>query len=497
MTCGNLKSNSFGSKLCGSALVLPAVFAAVLLLFFLLYDQSAHLSDYNGTVADAVSCFGILFSCCAAYVCYRKCLLDTKTVVFLVIVCGFTLRLAYALRYGYGVNQHDVESLESSGHLSYIYSIANGHGLPQTNDWQFSHPPLHHFLSAISVKLSYLLGFSNGRAFENIQLLTVFYSTMTMLAGYRLLTLCRVKENNLIICMALLSFHPTFQILAGSINNDVLTLLLSMYAVVYLLKWYQRPSVKYALICGAFCGLGMMTKVSAALIAVVAAVSVVIKFISCRRLKFGQTALQAVCFIAVLLPLGLWHPIRNYLLFQQPLGYVAPIPVTSALYTGDISLLDRIILPFSKTAQGVYVDVWEEYNVWFYTLRNSLFGEYKFGNEGVAAFLVLLNLILIVVSLIALVFLLFKRSPKQKCLIPLFVLYFVQLAFFVYFNLRYPFGCTMDFRYIVPLLFCGVVFIGAAAERMGQNNSSAIKNIADGVKFISVAFCVLSCIVMF
>ena len=66
------------------------------------------------------------------------------------------------------VNQHDVESLQSSGHLSYIYTIFNG-ALPQTNDWQFSHPPLHHIISALFVKLSTLANFSLGRAFENIQ----------------------------------------------------------------------------------------------------------------------------------------------------------------------------------------------------------------------------------------------------------------------------------------------------------------------------------------
>ena len=47
-------------------------------------------------------------------------------------------------------------------------------------------------------------------------------------------------------------------------------------------------------------------------------------------------------FLAVMLPLGLWHPIRNYILFAQPIGYVAPISVTSQLYIGGLSLFERI-----------------------------------------------------------------------------------------------------------------------------------------------------------
>ena len=111
-----------------------------------------------------------------------------------------------------------------------------------------------------------------------------------------------------------------------------------MYSIVYLLKWCERPSLKYAAVCGLFIGLGMMTKVSAALFAVAAAITVIIKFLIDKNLKFNKVLLYALLFVAVLLPLGLWHPIRNFVFFQQPLGYVAPIPITNPLYNGDISL---------------------------------------------------------------------------------------------------------------------------------------------------------------
>ncbi len=496
MAEGALKKGQDKSWISVCFRLLPVAFALILFSFFLFYDQSAKKFDENEAFAQAFVGLTVISSSVAGFALYKKDLLKTKTVVILLVVCGFALRLAYALKYGYNVHQHDVESLDSSGHLSYIYSLANGNGLPDTNDWQFSHPPLHHFLASLSVKLSYLFGFTNGRAFENIQYLTVFYSTLTMFAGYRLLRLCNVEGNNLLLAMAILAFHPTFQILAGSINNDILTILLSMYGIVYLLRWYCQPTVKYAFICGLFIGLGMMTKVSAALIAVVAAVTVLIKFIIDKELKFGRMVLHALVFVAVLLPLGMWHPVRNHLLFEQPLGYVAPIPTTSALYTGEISVFDRIVLPFSKDRFGVYVDVWEEYNVWYYTLRNSLFGEYNFGNLGLAGLLVMANLILILFSLVAVGYLVIKRFKPETNILPIFVLFVIQLGFFVYFNLRYPFGCSMDFRYIVPLLFCGVMMLGALGKSVKTSDSTIIRSIAYGVKFTAVAFCVLSVFVM-
>ena len=472
--------------------LLPAVFAVVLLLFFFFYDQSVRDFRENGVTADIILCLTVSLSGALGVVLYYNQLLNTHTLIALMFVCGFALRLCYAVRYGYSVNQHDVESLQSSGHLSYIYTIAETGALPASNSWQFSHPPLHHFLAACAVKLSLACGFTLERGFENIQLLTVFYSSMTMLAGYSMCRLCKIRGTNLCFCALLLAFHPIFSILAGSINNDILMIMLSMYAVVFLMKWYRLPKVKYAIICGAFCGLAMMTKVSAALIAVVAAISVVIKFITSKKLTFGAVALQALCFLAVFLPLGLWHPVRNYILFEQPLGYVAPIPVTSKLYTGDISIIKRLVLPFSTEKFGVYTDVWNEYNVWYYMLRNSLFGEYSFGSEGVAVFAVLANFVLIIASLVAFVYLIVKGFAQSQCLIPVSVLYFVQLAFFVYFNVKYPFGCTMDFRYIVPLLFCGIVFLGASGEVLSNSKSKFAVITVNAVKFSAVVLAVVS-----
>ena len=79
---------------------------------------------------------------------------------------------------------------------------------------------------------------------------------------------------------------------------------------------------------------------------------------------------------------------------------------------------------------------------------------------------------------------------------PLFILFFVELVFFVYFNIAYPFGCSMDFRYIVPVLLSGFVFIGAFLSKLSLNNSRSFV-IFDRVSvFTIIAFCVLSTVIM-
>ncbi len=447
--------------------VLPFVFLVILTFVFALCDQT--LADIQ-IIADVLVCGLFILAGSVGYLLYKSEFLNYRILIFLVLICGFALRLGYALKTGYMQNQHDVESLNSSGHLSYIYNIFKNSSLPNSNEWQFSHPPLHHFLAAFVVGLGNFFGFTIERCFENIQLITVFYSSISMIIGVRICSELGVKDKALLFCTANFAFFPGMFILAGSINNDILMVMLTLMALLYLIKWYKFPTLKFALLCGLFSGLAMMTKVSAAIFVVAAAVTVIFKFFTDKNLKFSKVAIHISCFLVLLLPLGFWHPIRNYILFEQPLGYVAPLSVTNPLYNGDISIFERLILPFSTEKVGIYVDVWTEYNLWQYIIRNSLFGEYNFGFLGIALFTVIANIVLIVLSVVSIVVLLIKRETLKNIL-PIFSFYFLLLAFFLYFNIKYPFGCSMDFRYIVPLYFIGVIYIGVVLQNLKQSNS--------------------------
>ena len=51
------------------------------------------------------------------------------------------------------------------------------------------------------------------------------------------------------------------------------------------------------------------------------------------------------------------------------------------------------------------------------------------------------------------------------------VLWGVIYSTFLYFNVEYPFGCTMDFRYIVPTAFLGAIFIGKCFDQIGSKKT--------------------------
>lgn len=469
-------------------------FALVLSVFFFTwrFDFSDELCSTFPTVLT-----GFVFIITAIFACYfyNNGSLNNHKIIILLVVCGFALRLAYVLKYKHFVNQHDVESLSSDGHLLYIFNLAKGNGLPKTNNWQFCHPPLHHALSALVVKFSWVVGLNNGDAFENVQLLTCFYSALTLVGGVKLLQLCGVKGKSLVISSAFLCFHPTFFILAGSINNDALTVLLMLYSLIFLIKWCKKPTILNALVIGLFTGLGMMTKFSAVLMVGVTAITVVVKFIKDKNFKISKLLLHTLCFLVILLPLGLWFSVRNYVHFEQPLGYVAPLGLDNPLYTGDISLVKRIILPFSTTPVGVYTDVWNEYNLWTYLLRNSLFGEYRFGSMGVASILVTLNALVIILAVAAMLFVVIKKYKQTDNILPVTLLMLLQMAVFIYFYIKYPYGCSMDFRYIVPTLFCTAVFFGNADSELSLEKTGYKVALLQGLRFVVIAFCLFSVVV--
>ena len=54
------------------------------------------------------------------------------------------------------------------------------------------------------------------------------------------------------------------------------------------------------------------------------------------------------------------------------------------------------------------------------------------------------------------------------------IFYFVEIFMYLYSNLTMPFGCTMDFRYIVPTIFFGMIFIVNKMEDKSYNKVTAL-----------------------
>lgn len=200
-------------------------------------------------------------------------------------------------------------------------------------------------------------------------------------------------------------------------------------------------------------------------------------------------------FGIVSLPIGLWHPIRNYIMFNQPLGGVL-IP-GSSLYIGDFSILQRFIIPSLKETFGqLYCVIPGHHNVIATLIKTSILGEFTYLNLP-SAFVTLfkmVNIIIILFTLVATFIEIIKpKKLKEKPLLIhiCLIFYFVLIASYIYFNINYPYSCTMNFRYIIPAVFIGALMLFDIINDINKENIESI------VVLTSIIFCNLSICMFF
>ena len=257
------------------------------------------------------------------------------------------MRFCYVLCTSVTQRQHDVgDFVGNKGHAGYIlYLYQHGH-LPDFDVrevWQYYHPPLHHIRCAIWLHVWEFLGVAHDAACESLQMLTLCDSWIALLLMAWLFRYFHLHGRAFLTALALVALHPTFFLLAGSVNNDMLSVLFFLGTLVAGLSWYRKPCL-WRMVAAALCmGLGMMTKLSVWMAAVPLAVLFLARF--CQMQKGGHRRLvgQAALFLVLCAPLALWWEVRNAVKFGVPIAYVPELSLDSEQYVGNIAPWKRLL----------------------------------------------------------------------------------------------------------------------------------------------------------
>ena len=492
---------------------LTAVFGMLCILSTVVFNKT---SEMGGVVFPIMSLLAVLVFAVYLYIGNK---LNTRNIAILIMTAGFLLRLNYVLYTPLGedirVRQHDLFAFGGEkGHSAYIeHFYNNGFTLPDfdpTTKAQFYHPPLHHFIAATWLKLLTTFGMSYSRAVGSLMFLTLFYSTCCMLLCERIFSALKLRGKALLASLSIVAFHPTFIILAGSVNNDILSIFFVLLSVYTTIKWYSDPTTKNILYIALSIGLGMSTKLSAALVSIPIALVFLMKLISEKK-KVYDNMLQYCIFGVVCLPLGLWFSIRNAIKFDVPLTYVQKLSETSDQYIGDKTVYERLFDMSYHPFENVFLNriatgaEFFEYNPFVAIVKTSLFGEYNYGStvESIVPacrILLILNMIIIALSLVATVYFAVKDKKHTDKTIKIFLLFYQILMFCYYikFCFDFPHNCSMDFRYIVPTMVLGAFFIGAAYDdftEKNKRNKGAVKAVSITVWSVVSLFCFFSAVV--
>lgn len=442
--------------------------------------------------------------------CYINNVLDTRKIIIILFILAFALKLAYILYTTVHQRQHDVEKFDinARGHAAYILYIFNNWSLPDIDVrdyWQFYHPPLHHLLAAIWLKIQSIFGIATEASYEGLQYLTLFYSSVSMYLSYRIMQELKLRRMGLIIAFAIVAFHPTFIILSGSVNNDILSLTFMLGAILNTIVWYREQTLKNIMKIALCVGLGMFTKLSVWIVAPAIAIVFLIVLIKNRK-NFKSLIGQMLAFGGVCIPLGLGWSIRNYLMHKVPFTYVPKLSVTNSQYIGYYSIFERLFdFNFSQfdsvyTQFVFYAGKYFEYNPTIALFKTAMFDEIindtyypeiKF--SGVVLFWS--GVVLALLGVIAMVYILINKKSMKPIFKVFFALLFVViLGSYYIFCFEFPFTCTQNVRYVVPLIVTGAMFIGLwLTKTLGKKTKSA-KVFRIAVCAITVCFCISSAV---
>ncbi len=465
-----------------------------------------------GTVVAIVGMTGLIT---AALLIHMWQGLRQEQLIILILIAGFILRLAYVLYTGIHTRQHDVYNFDGGiGHAGYISYFLDTFQLPDfdpRDKFQYYHPMLHHVVAAVWMRINLQLGMAFETACKSVQLLTLFYSSACMLIAYRIFRLFKWEGLALLVPTALVCLHPSLIILAGSINNDILSVTLMFASVYAAMRWNRKPTVKRIIPVALCIGGAMMAKTSGVLVAPAVAFLFLRKAWKDRQ-HLKKYLVQFLIFGVICIPLGLWWSVYCNIRWDVPLGYVPTINKKLA----DYSVWERF---FAFEKNSIIYMAWEsnpildysEYNIPLALLKTSLFdertlffsprmegaGRLDYAGYSISVVLFWVNLLLVAISLLAMIILAVKRErfKNRGEGVFFFLLWFVLLAMFVIFCFQHPTTCTQEFRYAVPTLLTGAVFIGKFIAYLKEKvpETSRLRKAALGIISGGTAgFCCLS-----
>ncbi len=441
---------------------------------------------------DKELCFFIGFSCLLITLFYYsdKTKYRFQLISLLIIGISFGLYISYVMGVSIAQMQHDVwsttivngKSVLNGGHYCYIKYLQQEYQLPDcdvSKIWQFAHPPLHHILCAIWLEINEkVFNISNVIASESLQLLTLFYVMCIIISSYKIFRYFKLEGIPFYCALTVTCFFPTFIMFSGSINNDVLSVAFIMGTMLNALYWKKEPNVRNIINLALCFGLGIMSKVSTAMLAPALFIFFVSIFVKSQNKK--DLVKQFAIFLLISVPIGTWFNIRNYINYKIPFNFVHhmdSIPSFKPQYVGNINFFDRITDFSFNQFDSVYVQNVElgsprnDYNPIITLLKCALFDEfitndtfedYPTVNKVSVCFFIDF-LVIVILSLFSMFYSTIQYFKQKNYIdeIIFMLVFFITIMLCIYkHSYDIPYVAAMNFRYITPTVIITQLFWG-------------------------------------
>lgn len=384
------------------------------------------------------------------------------------------------------INQHDVEG--KYNWMGYAVYIFNNWTLPNSNKYEYSQPPINSTLQAIVMKiLSPFIRYSKinyKHLFGSTRILSFIYSCITLYIIYKILKEFEIKKALKNFVFAIMALYPGIVFMTTQYSNDNIAYMFFYLSLFLSIRWAKDKKVSTIILLALSIGLGMLTKISVGLIAFITGPMMLAVLIKANDKK--KISMQLIVFAIIVFPIGLSYSIRNYVLFGQQIGSIYEVGMGSTvdLKMYNYTIFDRFLsFPINRIIEknnGIYHD-FSEYNVWIDLIKTSTYDEFNFGNGLLKSFLTLLyfaNIIFYIIGIVAVVITIIDvikmfvnrvafDNPYLNFKMICIMLFALALFAYISFNIRYPYTCNSNYRYISYITFA---LAGSIASTIFKSN---------------------------
>lgn len=281
----------------------------------------------------------------------------------------------------------------------------------------------------------------------------------------------RIKAR--LIVVSLIAFLPAFFISAGRFDNNAPAAFFMSVVILYTIKWHNDISFNNTVILALSIGLGMIFKLSAAVMVLYAAVFICeALYRNYRTEKFKEVFNYTILFSAIFTAFAVWAFTVNKALILQPSTLFAF--KLNDLITGSNSIFRRLLyFPVTDMFKNVFVDSNADFNISLYLIKSSIFDEFSFKITYIIPLVLFVcRIIILAFSIFAGIYLIFNKSEKR-----LFVRFgltgcwLIIYFCFILFNFNFPYLHFMSYRYVSVLSVLEAVFTALIFQ-----NASSVRN---------------------
>ncbi len=406
-----------------------------------------------------------------------------KISLAVIFIAAIFIRIYYIHYTPTWIRQHDVigfgTGIGQAAFIEYFYEKIRLIDFDPREIWGFFQPPLHHMIAGLwlrlMVRVGDVFGWSMDTCREKVQVLTAAYSLVTVFFGAKIMKQLKVSGGAFTAGCALMALHPCLIQMSGSINNDMLCVMLQIMDMYFFFLWMEKENMGTMILGGLCIGLSMMAKLSGIMLAVpmgcIMFYRLILSVKNKDRKKTTSYIKQYLCFAIASIPIGIWSPVRNFLKFGVPLAYTPEVgepieglsPLGRLLYTGGEQT------PFTcMIATGHEYD---EFNVPLAILKTSLFGEADFSaaspySTAVGWALLFAGILVALAVAYSLFYLVYRKTGGQYTAFMLIYILF-SLGFLVRLCFAIPNFSSQDFRYIAHIVIPSGCAVAMWMQRRG------------------------------